>query len=48
MYLYQGAVNEFVRDAQLNRLADKIADGDVKPRVRIKRGSGYGYADEES
>ena len=22
--------------------------GDVKPRVRIKRGSGYGYADEES
>lgn len=24
MYLYQGAVEEFVRDAQLNRLADKI------------------------
>jgi len=29
MYLYQGAVNEFVRDAQLNRLADKIADAFV-------------------
>ena len=25
MYLYQGAVREFVRDAQLNRLADKIS-----------------------
>ena len=24
MYLYQGAVKEFIRDAQLNRLADKI------------------------
>jgi hypothetical protein len=24
MYLYQGAVQEFIRDAQLNRLADKI------------------------
>ena len=24
MYLYQGAVEEFIRDAQLNRLADKI------------------------
>jgi hypothetical protein len=29
MYLYQGAVSEFVRDAQLNRLADKIADAFV-------------------
>jgi hypothetical protein len=25
MYLYQGAVREFVRDAQLNRLADRIS-----------------------
>ena len=25
MYLYQGAVKEFIRDAQLNQLADKIS-----------------------
>ena len=24
MYLYQGAIKEFIRDAQLNRLAEKI------------------------